>query len=162
MDADLGVPLLEVLFGANSAKFLDNTQYVQPALFAIEYGLADLLHHWGIDPDYVIGHSVGEIVAASVAGVINLEGAVRFVIARGRLMGQLPRGGKMLAIDATAEQAREWLAGKEADASIAGINGRKAWSYPAALRLSTKLQISPARPAGAARNSKYRTRSIHL
>ena len=123
MDADLGVPLLEVLFGANSAKFLDNTQYVQPALFAIEYGLADLLHHWGIDPDYVIGHSVGEIVAASVAGVINLEGAVRFVIARGRLMGQLPRGGKMLAIDATAEQAREWLAGKEADASIAGING---------------------------------------
>jgi acyl transferase domain-containing protein len=123
MDTELGAALLDVLFGPDSAEFLSNTRYVQPALFAIEYALADLLHHWGIDPDYVIGHSVGEIVAACVAGVLDLEGAARFVMARGRLMGELPRGGKMLALDASAEQAREWLVGKESEASIAGVNG---------------------------------------
>jgi acyl transferase domain-containing protein len=123
MDGELGAKLLDVLFGPESAKYLGNTRYVQPALFAIEYALADLLHHWGIDPDYVIGHSVGEIVAATIAGVLDFEGAVRFVLARGRLMGALPEGGKMLALDATPEQAEEWLAGKEAEASIAGVNG---------------------------------------
>jgi len=123
MDAELGTPLLDVLFGADSDSLLGNTRYVQPAIFAIEYALADLLQHWGVRPHYVIGHSVGEIVAACVAGAIDFEGAIQFVMARGRLMGQLPRGGKMLALDATAEQAREWLAGKEAECSIAGING---------------------------------------
>jgi acyl transferase domain-containing protein len=123
MDGELGASLLDVLFGSDSAKFLDNTRYVQPALFAIEYALADLMGHWGIEPDYVIGHSVGEIVAACVAGVLDLEDAIRFVVARGRLMGQLPRGGKMLAIDAPPEQVREWLQGKESEVSIAAING---------------------------------------
>jgi acyl transferase domain-containing protein len=123
MAGDLGAQLLDVLFGPDSAKYLDNTRYVQPSLFAVEYALADLLHHWGIDPDYVIGHSVGEIVAACVAGILDLEGAVRFVMARGRLLGQLPRGGKMLALVATVEEAQEWLAGKQAEASIAGVNG---------------------------------------
>jgi acyl transferase domain-containing protein len=122
MDGDLGAPLVDVLFGPDSGKYLGNTRYVQPALFAIEYALADLLHHWGIDPDFVVGHSVGEIVAATVAGVVDLEGAVRFVMARGRLMGQLPPGGKMLATDATPEQAQEWLAGREDEASIAAVN----------------------------------------
>jgi len=123
MDAELGAPLLEVLFGAESARYLDNTRYVQPALFAIEYALADLLKHWGIRPHYIIGHSVGEIVGACIAGLIDLEGAARFVMARGRLMGQLPRDGKMLALNATPEEAQEWLAGKEAEVSIAGVNG---------------------------------------
>jgi acyl transferase domain-containing protein len=123
MDAELGAPLTEILFGADGAKLLGNTRYVQPALFAIEYALADLLHHWGIEPSYVIGHSVGEIVAATVAGVLTLEDAARFVMARGRLMGALPPGGKMLAVDATPEQARDWLAGNEDEASIAGVNG---------------------------------------
>lgn len=123
MDKELGAPLVDVMFGAEAAKFLSDTRYVQPALFAIEYALADLLRHWGIEPNYVIGHSVGEIAAACVAGAINFDGAVRFVLARGRLMGQLPRGGKMLAVEATAEEAKAWLSGDEAEASIAGING---------------------------------------
>jgi acyl transferase domain-containing protein len=123
MDAELGAALLDVLFSPSSAKLLDNTRYVQPALFALEYALVDLLRHWGVEPDCVIGHSVGEIVAAVTAGVLDLEGAVRFVLARGRLMGQLPRGGKMLAIDATAEQAALWLTGRESDVSLAAVNG---------------------------------------
>ena len=123
MDAELGVPLRDVLFGPEAGKYLDNTRYVQPATFAIEYALADLLIGWGITPDLVIGHSVGEIVAACVAGLVDFEGAGRFVVVRGRLMGQLPPGGKMLALDAAPEQVQEWLAGKEAKVSVAAING---------------------------------------
>ena len=123
MDAELGVPLCDVLFGPEASKYLDNTRYVQPATFAIEYALADLLRCWGVTPDFVIGHSVGEIVAACVADLIDFEGAARFVVARGRLMGQLPPGGKMLALDATPEQVQEWLAGKETKISVAAING---------------------------------------
>lgn len=123
MDKDLGAPLLDVLYGASSAQYLTNTRYVQPALFAVEYALADLLRHWGVEPDFVIGHSVGELVAACVAGILDLEGAARFVVVRGRLMGQLPRGGKMLALDATSEEALEWLRGHEDRASLATVNG---------------------------------------
>lgn len=123
MDSELGVPLQEVLFGEKSAQYLENTRYVQPALFAIEYALADLLHYWGVEPSYVIGHSIGEIVAACVAGVLDLEDAARFVVARGRLMGSLPEGGAMLAIAASAEQVQRWVQGKESDVTIATVNG---------------------------------------
>ncbi len=126
MDSELGVPLLDVLFGEKSAEYLENTRYVQPALFAIEYALADLMRYWGIEPDYLIGHSVGEIVAACVGGVLDLEDAARFVVARGRLMGQLPAGGKMLAISATVEQIQKWIIGREAEVSIATVNGPRA------------------------------------
>ncbi len=123
MDLELGAPLLEVLFGDRSAEYLENTRYVQPALFAIEYALADLMRHLGIEPAYVIGHSVGEIVAACIAGVLDLEDAARFVVARGRLMGQLPAGGTMLAIAASPEQVQRWVQGREADVAIATVNG---------------------------------------
>ena len=123
MDPELGAPLLEVLFGEKSAEYLENTRYVQPALFAIEYALADLVRHWGVEPSYVIGHSIGEIVAACVAGMLDLEDAARFVVARGRLMGSLPIGGTMLAISAAPEQVQRWLQGKEADVAIATVNG---------------------------------------
>lgn len=126
MDDELGAPLTEILFGETAADYLDNTRYVQPALFAIEYALADLLAHWGVEPDYVIGHSVGEIVAACVAGMLDLEDAATFVLARGRLMGDLPPGGKMLATDGTLAEAQAWIAGKEADVSIATVNGPRA------------------------------------
>lgn len=123
MDSPLGVPLLDVLFGKAATELLGDTRYVQPALFAVEYALTELLRQWGIEPSVVMGHSVGEIVAACVAGVLDVEGAVRFVVARGRLMGELPRVGKMLAVDATPEEARGWIAGKEMEVSVAAVNG---------------------------------------
>ncbi len=123
IEPTLGASLREVMFGSSSAEFLSDTRFVQPALFALEYALADLLREWGIEPDYLIGHSVGEIVAACVGGILGLEDAARFVVARGRLMGQLPRVGKMLAIDATCRQATEWIRGKESEVSIAAVNG---------------------------------------
>ncbi len=126
IDPVLGVPLLDVLFGEKSAEYLENTRYVQPALFAIEYALADLLGHWGIKPDYVIGHSIGELVAACVAGMLDLEDAALFVVTRGRLMGQLPAGGKMLAIGAALEQVQKWVQGRENEISIATVNGPRA------------------------------------
>jgi acyl transferase domain-containing protein len=126
IDPELGVPLMDVLFGEKSAEYLENTRYVQPALFAIEYALADLLGYWGIKPDYVIGHSIGELVAACIAGVLDLEDAARFVVTRGRLMGQLPAGGKMLAIGATLEQVQKWVQGREKEIAIATVNGPRA------------------------------------
>jgi len=126
MDAELGTPLLEVLFGEKSAEYMENTRYVQPALFAIEYALADLLIHWGIKPDYVIGHSIGELVAACFAGMLEMEDAARFVVSRGRLMGGLPAGGKMLAIGASVEQVQKWVNGRETEVSIATVNGPRA------------------------------------
>ena len=126
MDTDLGVPLKDVMFGEKSAEYLENTRYVQPALFAIEYALAELLRFWGVEPSFVIGHSVGELVAATVSGVLDLEDSARFVVARGRLMGSLPEGGKMLAVSATVEQVQKWILGREAEVSIATVNGPRA------------------------------------
>ncbi len=126
IDPELGAPLLDVLYGEKSAEYLNNTRYVQPALFAIEYALSELLGSWGIKPDYVIGHSIGELVAAVVAGMLDLEDAARFVVTRGRLMGALPVGGKMLAIGASAEQVQKWVAGREDEVSIATVNGPRA------------------------------------
>lgn len=123
MDPELSAPLLDVLFGEKSAGYLSNTRYVQPALFALEYAIADLIRYRGIEPAYVIGHSIGEIVAACVAGMLSLEDAARFVVARGRLMGSLPEGGTMLAIAASPEQVQRWVDGKESEAGIATVNG---------------------------------------
>src|SRR5690606_15210923 len=86
--------LLPVMFGDESqVDRLNHTAYTQPALFAMEYALAQLWLSWGITPHAVLGHSVGEFVAACIAGVFSLHDGLRLIATRGRLMGDLPAGG---------------------------------------------------------------------
>ncbi|MBT55579.1 MAG: hypothetical protein CMF72_19545 [Mameliella sp.] len=101
LDLQLDAPLLDVMFGAQGTEgLLDQTRFTQPALFALEYALAQLWSSWGVRPDMVIGHSVGEFAAACIAGVMGFEDALDLVAERGRLMDGLPEGGGMLSVAA--------------------------------------------------------------
>ena len=94
LDGVLTRPLLEVLFdtGAGGEQALRDTTFAQPALFAVEMGLARLWQSWGIEPDVVLGHSVGQYAAACVAGVFGIDDGARLIAERGRLFGLLPGG----------------------------------------------------------------------
>jgi len=125
---ELEEPLLEVLFpekGVVEGRMsrLDETAYTQPALFALEYALAQLWKSWGIEPALVMGHSVGEYVAACIAGVFSLEDGLRLIAARGRLMQALPAGGAMVSAQATEEQIEAAIEPHRDTVSIAAING---------------------------------------
>jgi acyl transferase domain-containing protein/NADPH:quinone reductase-like Zn-dependent oxidoreductase/NAD(P)-dependent dehydrogenase (short-subunit alcohol dehydrogenase family)/SAM-dependent methyltransferase/acyl carrier protein len=120
----LGRSLLEVLYPSNGASSpLDETQFTQPALFAVEYALSELWRSWGVQPTFVLGHSVGEYVAACVAGVFSVEEGLALIAERGRLMQAQPPGGRMAAVMAPVEIVREALKPLTARVAIAALNG---------------------------------------
>ncbi|RNG38540.1 type I polyketide synthase, partial [Streptomyces botrytidirepellens] len=134
LDAELaggpgfGVPVREVLFaaeGSAEAALLEETGYAQTLLFAVQVALVELLRSWGVRPDAVFGHSIGEFAAAYTAGVFELADAARLVAGRARLMQALPSGGAMAAIEGTEPEVADILGGlpEGEGATVAAVNG---------------------------------------
>ncbi|WKZ47158.1 MAG: amino acid adenylation domain-containing protein [Anaerolineales bacterium] len=115
--------LLEIIFADKNDSTINQTTYTQPALFAFEYALAQMWLSWGIKPHAVMGHSVGEYVAACVAGAFSLENGLRLIAERGRLMGGLPDNGTMVAVFADASKITDTLKPFANQVSIAASNG---------------------------------------
>ncbi|WP_369182807.1 SDR family NAD(P)-dependent oxidoreductase [Streptomyces sp. Y1] len=154
LDARLGRSVRELI--AAGGEELNATEFTQAALFAVEVALFRLADSLGLRADYLVGHSVGEIAAAHVAGVLSLADAAELVVARGRLMGALPAGGAMVAVQATEAEVAESLAGFEGRLEIAAINAPTAivvsgdadaaeeWLPRVEGRKTTRLRVSHA------------------
>jgi acyl transferase domain-containing protein/acyl carrier protein len=153
-EEELEAPLAQVVFGRHerAAELLDDTAYAQPALFAFEVALCRLLESRGLAPQLLAGHSIGEIAAAHLAGVLSLADATKLVAARGRLMSELPRGGVMIAVQASEEEATEALAGHEGAAGIAAVNG------PSSIVLSGEEALVEELAAGFAEQGRRTSR----
>jgi acyl transferase domain-containing protein/thioesterase domain-containing protein/acyl carrier protein len=121
-----GKSLVEVLYGADGDDpnaEIHQTQYTQPALFALEYALTELWRAWGVMPDIVLGHSVGEYSAACAAGVMSLEDGLALIAERARLMQNVRRPGKMAVVFAGRDRVAKQLDGMNGEVVIAVING---------------------------------------
>ena len=127
LQAYLTKSILEVVYPKDTQELnnslINETNYTQPALFAIEYALFKLWESWGIEPNVLIGHSAGEYVAATVAGVFSLEDGLKLIATRGRLMQQLPLGGEMLSVMASEKKVNQLIAPYSEKVTVAAING---------------------------------------
>ncbi|MFE6051640.1 SDR family NAD(P)-dependent oxidoreductase [Kitasatospora sp. NPDC056446] len=163
---DLGGPLREAVFGSSGVAApgeegsaqegqLDRTEYTQAGLFALQVAQARLLASWGVTPDFLIGHSVGELSAACVSGLIPLDRAAALVTARGRVLGALPPGGAMVSVRASEDEVLALLDGREDQVAIAAVNG------PAAVVLSGDDEAVTALAADLAVRG-HRTRRLNV
>jgi acyl transferase domain-containing protein/NADPH:quinone reductase-like Zn-dependent oxidoreductase len=143
LEPDLDRPLVDVLFTPGSP--LDETACAQPALFALEHALVELLASWGIRPAALLGHSVGEYTAACAAGVFEWEAGLRWIAERGRLMQALPRDGEMVAVDAGEDEVLEAIAAVRGEVSLAAVNGPR------------RMVVSGRRDAVAAVRARFET-----
>ncbi|MFD5048727.1 type I polyketide synthase [Streptomyces sp. NPDC058382] len=154
IEASSAYSLREVVWGED-VELLNDTGFTQPALFAVEVALFRLVESWGVVPDFVAGHSIGEIAAAHVAGVFSLEDACALVVARASLMRALPVGGAMIAVQASEDEVVPLLADGVSIAAVNGpasvvVSGEEAAALSVAARLAelgrrtTRLRVSHA------------------